>query len=306
MNTLKSELRELKQSHGKLGFFDSWVGGLSVMAEYRALHPELDIVYFGDRANCPYGERSPDEILALTLAGVERLVEAWCVIIIIACNTAAAHAIVYLQNIAYLPGCGVKILGVTLPGVEAAVKMLVPPLLESWVGIDPSWEPNVSGKNRAITHKGISIWVLATPVTVHAQVYTRKIKERLPNAKIIEVAAPGLTNLIEQASSITSAGEIELPINTSIEASMHQLLHHQLSLFAPLVTGVELPSILILGCTHYPIIQPLIEKIWYAVYQAPILIIDPGKEAAHKFYPYLIQHPEFSLKKTATVELILS
>lgn len=92
------------------------------MAEFRALYPDLDIVYFGDRANCPYGARSPEDIRALTLAGVERLVAADCVIIILACNTAATHAIQYLQQIVYHSGSGVKILGVTVPGVESALE----------------------------------------------------------------------------------------------------------------------------------------------------------------------------------------
>lgn len=53
-------------SLGKLGFFDSGIGGLEVLKEFRALFPTVDTVYFGDRKNCPYGGRSSEEICRLT------------------------------------------------------------------------------------------------------------------------------------------------------------------------------------------------------------------------------------------------
>lgn len=174
MSFIKSGLKRELHFHGKLGFFDSGVGGLSVMSAFRALHPELDMVYFGDRANCPYGNRSPKEILELTLAGVARLVEAGCVVIIIACNTAAAHAIVYLQNKAYPPGSGIKILGVTVPGVEAALEAM-------GRMIEDSESSSASCQ---------TIGVLATKVTVNAGVYTRKIQSNFAQAQVIEIAAP--------------------------------------------------------------------------------------------------------------------
>ena len=85
------------------------------MNEFIKLYPEFDIVYFGDRANCPYGDRPPEEIITLVEKGVERLVEEGCVIIILACNTAVSQAVKYLQTEKYPPEGGVKILGVTLP-----------------------------------------------------------------------------------------------------------------------------------------------------------------------------------------------
>jgi glutamate racemase len=174
MPFIKSELKRELYSHGKLGFFDSGVGGLSVMSAFRALHPELDMVYFGDRANCPYGNRPPEEILELTLAGVARLVEAGCVIIIIACNTAAAHAIVSLQNEVYPPRSGIKILGVTVPGVEAALQAM----------------ERMTEDSESSSVSRQTIGVLATKVTVNAGVYTRKIKNCFAQARVIEIAAP--------------------------------------------------------------------------------------------------------------------
>ena len=157
MSLPKSEPQENIHSHGKLGFFDSGVGGLSVMAAFRSRYTELDMVYFGDRANCPYGDRTPEEILAFTLAGVAKLVEAKCVIIIIACNTAAAHAIEHLQNNVYPPGSGIKILGVTVPGVEATIDSHADIMLELSCAI-----------NNKDPLSFATIGVLATQVTVNA------------------------------------------------------------------------------------------------------------------------------------------
>jgi glutamate racemase len=288
MSSIKSEPKQSSISHGKLGFFDSWVGGLSVMAEFRTLYPELDMVYFGDRANCPYGNRAPDEILALTLAGVARLVEAGCVIIIIACNTAAAHAIVYLQNVVYPPGCGVKILGVTVPGVEAALKLAELVCKDSKIPKIPRH----------------SIGVLATQVTVNARVYSRKIQENIRDIQVTEIAVPWLVDLIEQVANISTNGEITLSLDPFMITEIWTLLHRQLSLFAPELTGLTLPITLVLGCTHYPLVQEYIEQVWQEIYGVPINIVNPGRAAAVEFNNYLMRHTEFSLSKEATVRLL--
>jgi glutamate racemase len=288
MSSIKSEPKESRISHGKLGFFDSWVGGLSVMAEFKALYPELDMVYFGDRANCPYGDRAPEEILTLTLAGVARLVEAGCVIIIIACNTAAAHAIVYLQNVVYPHGCGVKILGVTIPGVEAALEFA-----------------EFVGKNSRLSPIPLhTIGVLATQVTVNARVYSRKMQEHISDAQVIEIAVPWLVDLIESGATIWTAGQITLALDPSMITEIQTLLHQQLSLFAPELTGLTLPITLVLGCTHYPLVQEHIEQVWREIYGVPVELINPGRAAAEEFNSYLMRHAEFSLSKKATIRLI--
>ena len=160
------------------------------MAEFRALYPELDMVYFGDRVNCPYGDRTPEEILALTLVGVARLVEIGCVIVIIACNTAAAHTIVYLQNEVYPPGSGIKILGVTVPGVEAALRILTVFSSEYSRSNSLYPMPEASGSQVLLPLVSCTIGVLATQVTVDAEVYTRKIQDMVADAQVIEIAVP--------------------------------------------------------------------------------------------------------------------
>ena len=75
-----------------VGIFDSGLGGLTVYKEVAALMPDLPIVYYGDNAKTPYGVRDADEIYELTCAGTERLFDAGCDLVILACNTASAAA----------------------------------------------------------------------------------------------------------------------------------------------------------------------------------------------------------------------
>jgi glutamate racemase len=154
---------------GKLGFFDSGIGGLTVLEAFHELYPDMDMEYFWDCKNCPYGDRNPEEILALVTLGVDELVLSGCVIIILACNTAVAHAVRYLQQEKYPPGSPVKILGVTLPGAEKVVEL-------------------------GLHHVG----VLATQATVNNRTYRDRVQVLNPDILVQEVAAPGLVNLIEQ------------------------------------------------------------------------------------------------------------
>ncbi len=101
--------------------------------------------------------------------GVDELVLSGCVIIILACNTAVAHAVRYLQQEKYPPGSPVKILGVTLPGAEKVVEL-------------------------GLHHVG----VLATQATVNNRTYRDRVQVLNPDILVQEVAAPGLVNLIEQ------------------------------------------------------------------------------------------------------------
>lgn len=153
---------------GKLGFFDSGIGGLTVMQAFRELYPDYDMEYFGDCANCPYGDRPHGEIIELVVRGVEGLVDAGCTIIVLACNTAVAHAVQYLQNERFPSSSGIKILGVTLPGAEKVAEL--------------------GYRN---------VGVLATLATVHNRAYRDRVHVLDPNIRITEIAVPGLVNLIE-------------------------------------------------------------------------------------------------------------
>ncbi len=80
-----------------VGVFDSGLGGLTVLDAVSKRLPEVPFVYFADSAHAPYGVRDADDIYNLTTAAVERLWEAGCDLVILACNTASAAALRRMQ-----------------------------------------------------------------------------------------------------------------------------------------------------------------------------------------------------------------
>lgn len=97
-----------------IGVFDSGVGGLSVYLHLKAVMPYERFIYYADTANVPYGGKSSDEILLLTLQAVARLCKRGCKLIVIACNSASAHALKVLRE-----RCTVPIVGL-VPAVKPA------------------------------------------------------------------------------------------------------------------------------------------------------------------------------------------
>ena len=103
-------------SHRPIGVFDSGVGGLSILSElYRAL-PHEDFLYFADSAHCPYGERPPAEVEALTLRAVQWLEAQGCKLAVIACNTACAFSLASVRAAVGIPVVGL------VPALKLAVQ----------------------------------------------------------------------------------------------------------------------------------------------------------------------------------------
>lgn len=97
-----------------IGVFDSGVGGLSVYLHLQQMLPNERFIYYADTANVPYGNKSGDEILLLTLQAVARLCKRGCKLIVIACNSASAYALATLRA-----RCSVPIVGL-VPAVKPA------------------------------------------------------------------------------------------------------------------------------------------------------------------------------------------
>ena len=76
-----------------VAFFDSGLGGISVLRELRRLMPREQFLYFGDSALAPYGTRSTEEVRNLTLQRIEELTDDQTKAVVIACNTATSAAI---------------------------------------------------------------------------------------------------------------------------------------------------------------------------------------------------------------------
>lgn len=103
-----------------IGVFDSGLGGLTVVKALREKLPNESIVYFGDTARVPYGNKSPELIQKYSKQIVDFLLEHHVKMIVIACNTATALALPALQIQLTIP-----VIGVVKPGVQAALKATV-------------------------------------------------------------------------------------------------------------------------------------------------------------------------------------
>src|SRR5665213_676961 len=75
-----------------IGLFDSGIGGLTVAKAIKDKLPKERLIYFGDTAHLPYGDKSPDSIKYYAIRIAQFLLEQNCKIIVIACNTASALA----------------------------------------------------------------------------------------------------------------------------------------------------------------------------------------------------------------------
>mgnify|MGYP003704491911 CR=1 FL=1 len=155
-----------------IGFFDSGVGGLTVLREARARLPGESTIYIGDSARHPYGTRRDDEVRAFAqeLAGslIARDVKA----IVVACNTATAVALDTLR----VDHPDVPFIGVVRPGAAAA----------------------------ALATRNGRIGVLATEATVRSGAYFAAIKDENPTLQVADRAASTLVPLIER-------GELDSP-----------------------------------------------------------------------------------------------
>lgn len=106
----------------KIGFFDSGMGGLTILSAVRKLMPQYDYIYFGDTKNLPYGDKSEEEIQELTYIGIKRLFDAGSAIVIVACNTASAESVRKHQDgMLTKEYPDRKLLGVIVPTVEELV-----------------------------------------------------------------------------------------------------------------------------------------------------------------------------------------
>ena len=148
-----------------VGVFDSGIGGLTVAHEILRQLPGESIVYFGDTARVPYGPKSPDTVCRYSREIAQFLRQQDVKAIVIACNTATAHALPALR--AELP---IPVIGVVEPGARAAIR--------------------ASG--------GGQIGVIGTAGTVRSGAYERAIRELDPDARITAKACPLFVPLVEE------------------------------------------------------------------------------------------------------------
>ena len=195
-------------NNNPVGFFDSGIGGLSILEEFKRQCPNESTFYIAYSANCPYGNKSPQEIIARSDALTRFLLSKGCKMIVVACNTATAAAIDFLRG---------KYPSVPFVGLEPAIK---PAALVSRSGI---------------------VAVIATMGTFNGRLYNETKARFAKNVSVIATVADEFVELVEQGE--TTGERAEEIVREKIE---------------PLVKAGA--DCIVLGCTHFPHLRPLIEK----------------------------------------------
>ncbi|MDQ3491680.1 MAG: glutamate racemase [Chloroflexota bacterium] len=207
-----------------IGFFDSGVGGLTVLREVVRRLPSESTIYLGDNARAPYGPRSDEEVSRFSAECLDELAARDVKAIVVACNTASAVALGQLRQRFDLP-----ILGVVRPGASAAV---------------------LSTRNR---HVG----VIATAATVRSRAYFGAIKDEDPFVEVYEHATPELVPMVE--AGVLDGPDAEQVVRRSL-APLLEARQDVADAVFPRPPGAGIDTLL-LGCTHYPLLAPLISAV---------------------------------------------
>lgn len=145
-----------------IGIFDSGIGGTSIWREIHNLLPFEKTIYLADSKNAPYGQKSKEEIIALSIKNTNFLLDLNCKLIVVACNTATTNAIKELREKYNIP----------------------------FIGIEPAIKPAANNS------KTQTIGILATQGTLNSELFY-STTQKFQNTKIIEQVGHGLVQLIE-------------------------------------------------------------------------------------------------------------
>ncbi len=189
-----------------IGLFDSGVGGLTVLSTLKNLLPNENIIYIGDNANCPYGDKTPDQLFVYASRIIEYFIENNVKLIVMACNTTSANVLDKLQE--HYPS--VKIIGV----INATV-------------------------HDFILRDCNNVVIIATEGTINSNKYGLEIINK-KHCNVHSLATPKLVPLIESGT---------------YKNGIYSVLHEYLDKYKGVVDAI------ILGCTHYPIVQNQIAAV---------------------------------------------
>ena len=209
-----------------IGIFDSGVGGLTVTAAIRQALPHERLLYFGDNAHIPYGDRSLREVRSFSTTITRALLAKGCKLIVIACNTASAAALRVLR--------------------EAYPHTL-------FVGMEPAIKPAAERSRSRV------VGVIATRATFQGELFASVMERFAQDVTVLEQPCPGLVQAIE-------AGDLDAE---STERMLRAWLEPMLA------RGMDQ---LVLACTHYPLVRPLLERIC----GPRVEIVDPAPAVARQ------------------------
>jgi len=223
-----------------IGIFDSGVGGLTVTKAIIDLLPNENIVYFGDTARVPYGNKSKETIIKYSIQNTKFLLQFKIKLLVVACNTSSSYAIPTLKKMFK----NLKIIEVVTPGARAAVEYT----------------------------KNYKIGIIGTKATIKSMSYVKAIKKICKKAKVYCQPTPLFVPLIEEGW----VDKIRSINNDFYQTVNHENILRQLSVeyLAPLKKyGID---VLVLGCTHYPAIKNIIQDI----IGEEVTIVDSSVETA--------------------------
>ncbi|MDP9111244.1 MAG: aspartate/glutamate racemase family protein [Candidatus Eremiobacteraeota bacterium] len=184
-----------------LGLFDSGLGGLTVVRRVRELLPRHDLLFFADQAHVPYGDRTAHELRRLLVRNLAYLDSAGADAIVMACNTTCAAA--------------------DEAGWPSTHAMVVDLIDSAAMAIE------LSGFRK--------IGVIATAFTAQSGAYGRKIRQRVPGARVTEIAAPALVPLVEAgAAGSARAAAAVAAVCSALPADVEAV---------------------VLACTHFPFLD---------------------------------------------------
>ena len=209
-----------------IGVFDSGIGGLTVAREIFQLLPNESVTYFGDTARVPYGPKSPATVLHYSREAATFLMTQDIKLLVVACNTATAHAADALAR--ELP---VPVIGVVEPGARTAAR----------------------------TTRSGRIGVIGTAGTIASGAYDKAVRRLVHNARVYAQPCPLFVPLIEE-------GWIDHEATRSIAREY----------LTPL-RDVDI-DVLVLGCTHYPLLAPVIRE----VIGPDVALVDSAHETARE------------------------
>jgi glutamate racemase len=214
----------VSRSTAPVGVFDSGIGGLTVAHEVMRQLPHESLVYFGDTARVPYGPKSPETVRRYSREIAAYLAGEGVKAIVVACNTATAHALSALRAELSIPA-----IGVIEPGARGAVRA---------------------------TKRG-HIGIIGTAGTMKSGAYERAIRAIDPSIRISARACPLFVPLVEEGWTDHEATRLVA------EEYLEPLIREEV-------------DTVVLGCTHYPLLKPLLSR----VLGSDVQLIDSAEETA--------------------------
>lgn len=243
-----------------IGVFDSGHGGLTVLRTLVERFPTDAFLYLGDHLNAPYGNRSSEEVVALTRNAVEALFGLGCRLVLLGCNTATCVAARTLQR-DWLPTSSFagthNVLGIVAPTVEAATQT-------PWAVSTPQYPQKYNTDLVA---------VFGTTRTITSYVYPEEIRKRCPRVVVVQQICAELAGAIEKGAS---ESELDAIVGAGVVGFMSQ-------------TGGQPPHRAILGCTHYPLVEHLFRR-----HLPPFTrLLSQPEVVADSLEDYLARHPHY-------------